>query len=344
MKKCYVSSLHDGARVDDIFLICDKSLRQARNGSLFIRAVLRDRTGAIDAVKWDATEAAYAELPVNDFVHVRGMVSRHDGRPQVTVDSFRRCVEKPDPSDFLPRCGQDIDVMLAEMREIIESVREPRLKALLDHFFQNEEFVARFSTAPAAQKIHHAYIGGLLEHTLSVAKMCDFAARHYGNVDRDLLVAAAVLHDVGKIEEFCWDKSIGYSTSGHLIGHIVAGATMVKEAMDRIGGFEPLVKMMVIHMILSHHGEKEFGSPKRPKSIESIILHYLEDLDAKVNTFQQAVGDGEIESEADLWTDRHWVFGRPLFRGMPKSHSTDQDAGRASEGSVHEDYDPFAED
>jgi 3'-5' exoribonuclease len=176
-----------------------------------------------------------------------------------------------------------------------------------------------------------------------VAKTCDFISSHYQGIDRDLLVTGAILHDVGKIEEFRWDTTIKYSDSGHLIGHIVSGAAMISAAMDQIDGFHPLLKMMVIHIILSHHGQKEFGSPKRPKSLESIILHHVEDLDAKVNTFQLAVGKDKPSDPSDIWTERNWVYDRPLFKGFPDSIKGSSGTD-SLDGLLDLDYDPFAEE
>lgn len=344
MKNSYVSGLYDGAHVDDVFLISSKVLRQARNGTMYIRMELRDCTGGIDAFKWDASDDAYADLPDGDFIHVRGLVGRRDGKLQLNLDSIRRFNGKVDPADFLPRADRDIDDMLKELRDIILSIANPQLKSLLDYFFSDEDFVSRFSTAPAAQRIHHAYIGGLLEHTLSSAKMCDALCPQFPTVDRDLLLTAAILHDAGKIEEFRWDKSIGYSTCGHLIGHIVSGAMMISDAIDAVGGFHSLLKMTVVHMILAHHGEREYGSPKRPKCIEGIILHELEDMDAKINTFKQAVAGAEIEGESDIWTDKHWLFDRPLLRGLPKSVMgyTQEDLNPLD--ALIDEYNPFAEE
>ena len=318
MKSHYVSDLRPGIRVDDVFLICSKSLAEARNGSSYIRLKLGDRTGTVDAFKWDASEKIYAELPDDDFVQVLGTVKAHDGKLQIVVDSFHPCTDKVDLSDFLPSSERDAREMLEEMRRIIESVRHSHLRALIDHFMDDEKFLSRFSTAPAAQKIHHACLGGLLEHSLSVAKMCDMVSSHYRGINRDLLITGALLHDIGKVEEFCWDGAIRYSNSGHFIGHVVGGTMMVEKAAESIPGFDPLLKLLITHVILAHHGQRDFGSPKRPKCVEALILHYLEDMDAKVNAFQQAIAGGLHEDEAEFWTERHWLFDRPLFKGLPR--------------------------
>jgi len=344
MKNYYVSNLHDGARIDDIFLIHSKSLAYTQDGSPFIRLKLGDRTGTIDAIKWDVSEAACDGLANDEYIRVRGVVTTYNGRLQIKIDTFRPYKDKVDPADFLPRSEKDIDEMLEEFNKILASVEHPHLKALLDYFFKDQEFLSRFSTAPAAQKIHHAYIGGLLEHSLSVAKLCELAAAHFPGIDRDLLITGAVLHDIGKIEEFCWDKSIKYSDVGHLIGHVVIGAQMVKEAADKIDGFHPLLKSMMVHIILSHHGEKEWGAVKRPKSLEAIVLHILENLDAKVNTFHQAIGKDASANGSELFTEKHWLLGRPLFKGFPSDVLNPNGSQIILDDILELDYDPFDDD
>lgn len=343
MKNWYVSGLQDGTRVDDVFLVVAKSMGYTHDGSPFMRLKLSDRTGVIDAIKWDVSEDTGYEVSNDQFLKIRGVVTTYNGKQQVKIDSFRPYNDKIDPTDFLPRAERDIEEMLAELMKFVRAVEHPQLKALLDYFFSDQNFLSRYSSAPAAQKIHHAYIGGLLEHSLSVAVLCDFVASHYSGIDKDLLMTGAILHDIGKIEEFCWDKSIRYSDAGHLVGHVVGGATMIGNAIDNIKDFQPLLKLVLIHMILSHHGQKDWGSPKRPKCLESIILHYVEDLDAKVNTFQLAAGKGEPVDEKNLWTERHWVFDRPLFKGLPRS-TTDSSSEASFTNDDESDYDPFADE
>jgi len=320
MKNTYVENLRDGSRIEDVFLISSKSIGRTQDGSAFVRLKLIDRTGSIDAIKWDAPDALCTCIGVDDYVSVRGVVGKYKDKMQLVLDSVRKHCEKIDPADFLPRCPRDIGQMFGDLKEIIATIREPQLRALMDSLFGNSEFIERFTSAPAALKIHHAYIGGLLEHSLSVAQLCDMVAGHYPEANRDLLITAAILHDIGKIDEFSWSRSIKYSDSGHLVGHLVSGAMTVDEAVEKIPGFHPLLRMVLTHMILSHHGEKEFGSPKRPKSLESLILHRVEDLDAKVKTFVEAVAPPNGQQEtAEMWTERHWLMERPLLRGLPDS-------------------------
>lgn len=339
MKSCFVSELSEGARVDDVFLVCSKSLAEARNGSMYIRLQLSDRTGVIDGFKWDASDSMYERLPRDEFIQIRGAVRGYNGKLQIDIESFRQCGCKIDPSDFIARCPRDIDEMLSEMKSIIATVAHPQLRALLDYFFKDEAFLAKFSTAPAAIKIHHAYIGGLLEHSLSVAQMCQDVAARYPEIDRELLITGALLHDIGKTEELGWSTAIKYTDSGHFLGHIVAGTLILDKAISSIPGFDPLLKLVMEHMVVSHHGQKEWGSPKRPKSLESMVLHFVEDMDAKINTVRQAIGKTAAD-DPNRWTDRHWVFDRPLFTGMPTGVPPQP---RTLE-SLLEDSDPFEDD
>ncbi|MDO8587280.1 MAG: HD domain-containing protein [Armatimonadota bacterium] len=345
MKTFYVEKLHDGARIEDIFIISGKSIGRTQEGAPFVRLKLTDRTGSIDAIKWDAPEAVCSGLAIDDYVHARGVVSKYKEKLQIVLDNVRKHGDRVDPTDFLPRCPKDTRQMMADLRTVIGTVQHPQLKTLLEHFFNDAAFVERFATAPAAQRIHHAYIGGLLEHSLSVAQLCNLVAGHYPEANRDLLVTAAILHDIGKIDEFSWSRSIRYTDSGHLVGHLVSGAMTVDEAAGKIADFHPFLRMILIHMILSHHGEKEFGSPKRPKSLESLILHRVEDLDAKVKTFGEAVSANGQSSDTDMWTEKHWLFERPLLRGLPEAvigkSAADEEELPAGPGQAQ--FDSFAE-
>ncbi len=342
MKNCYISELCEGARIDDVFLVTSKSLAEARNGSMYIRLQLSDRTGAIDAFKWDASDDLYGKLKRDDFIQVRGAVRGYNGKLQIDIDSFRASSVKVDAADFLPRCARDVDEMLAEMRLLIDATQHPQLRALLESIFKDKDFLTKFSNAPAAMKIHHAYIGGLLEHSLTVAKMCEAICAQYPGVERDLLVTGALLHDIGKTDEFSWNASIKYTDSGHFLGHIVSGTMMLDRAIENIPGFDPLLKLVIEHLIVSHHGQKEYGSPKRPKSLEGVILHFVDDLDAKINTFTGAVKP-KPEEDAGHWTERHWVFDRPLFRGLPQQLNP-AEAAPVSLESLFSEYDPFEDD
>jgi 3'-5' exoribonuclease len=316
LKTCYIADLHDGDTIDDVFLICSKSFSMSQNGTQYARIRLADKSGQIEAMHWDASENAYAGIAIDDHVLVRGQVSSYREKLQIRIDSLRKFNEKIDPADFLPVCPRDRGEMRAEFISLIDTIQHKHLSNLLKVFFADELFLETFCSAPAASRNHHAYIGGLLEHSLSVARFCDSISTQYPAANRDLMVTAALLHDIGKMEELSWTRSIRYTDCGQLLGHIMIGASLVEHAAEKIPDFHPMLKMMLVHMILSHHGELEYGSPKRPKSLEAILLHYADDVDAKVNAFQQAVSATE---ESNPWTERHWMFDRPLFKGLPGS-------------------------
>ncbi len=339
MKSIYVSDLKNGTQVDGVFLVSSKKVDCTKGGSPYMRLKLTDRTGTVEAVKWDADESELSSVDNGQFVHIWGVVGSYKESLQVKIDSLRLHTDKVDPADYLPQTERDTHEMLSALRSIVATVEHPQLKALLDYFFTDNKFVSKFSTAPAAQKIHHGYIGGLLEHTLSVAQLCSFAAEHFPGVDRSLLITGAILHDVGKIEEFNWDAIIKYADNGHLIGHVVGGAAMVDKAISTIDDFDPLLRQVVLHIILSHHGQKEYGAPKRPKVLEAIIIHFLEDLDAKVNIFQRVVNSETSKRSSSIWTERDWVFDRPLFKGLP---TAEENTGESRlEVLLDSDYDPF---
>lgn len=341
MKTCYISNLRDGDLIDDVFLICSKSFSMTQNGAQYARIRLADRSGQIEAMHWDAGDSAYAGIAVDDYVQVRGQVSMYRDKLQIRIDSLRKYNDNVDPADFLPVCPKDRIKLRQELMKKVESVEHPHLRKLLSMFFDDEKFVEVFCAAPAASKVHHAYIGGLLEHAVSVAELCDVICGCRPEINRDLLITGALLHDMGKTEELSWSRSIKYTDNGQLLGHIMIGASMVEHAAEKIADFHPMLKMLLVHMILSHHGETEYGSPKRPKCLEALVLHFVDDIDAKINSFQQAVSS--IENNGS-WTERNWVFDRPLFKGLPNtiiSQLTVSTAEEEKAGGDGEEFDPF---
>jgi len=221
-----------------------------------------------------------------------------------------------EPSDYLPLSKYDIGEMFSELLAIIETVESPHLKELLRNFMSDEKTAELFRKVPAAKGLHHVYVGGLLEHTLSVTRLIDKTAGHYPGVDRDLLIAGAIIHDIGKTKELTCDGIIEYTDEGRLIGHIVIGLEMLNSQIASIKGFPPQLAVGLRHLVLSHHGMLEFGSPKRPKTIEAVILHQIDDLDAKVNAFREFI-DNSPEDDSD-WTPYHRLFDRFIYKGGPK--------------------------
>lgn len=338
MKNTLVRDLRPPMRVHDVFLVVEKKTAATRDGRPYVHLVLRDRTGTIRAVKWDADLQAFESIETGDYVEVRGDVSTHQDTPQIKIEAIRKHTDAVDPLDFLPQSSKDADQMMAEIFRLVESVQNPMLARLLRAFFDDQELVVRFKSAPAALKVHHAYLGGLLEHTLSVTQLCDMVSRHYPQLDRDLLVSGALLHDIGKIEEMSWTTAIQLTDSGNFVGHVVAGAMSVDRVISAIPGFDPSLRMKVLHLLLSHHGKREFGAPVLPGMRESLVLHYVEDMDAKVKMFDEAVAEGGDEP----WTAFHNKFERHLYRGR-----REEPGGAPAEildSDEDADYDPFADE
>lgn len=344
MKSVYVSDLHDGDSVDELFLVVSKSTGATRAGAPFIKCNLSDKTGAIQAVKWDATPEEIESFSEADYIKVRGKVGSFNGQPQLRIDSFYKYIDEVDSSDFLPVTHYSTDEMLTEFRRLIDKVKNPQLRQLLACFFDDERTMHSFKEAPAAIRVHHAYLGGLLEHTLNVVKTCDLLSTIYTDVDRDILLTAASLHDIGKLQEYDWSSAFRFTDTGHFVGHVVGGAMMVKEAADSIEGFDPLLNLAMQHAILSHHGLKEYGSPKQPKSLEAMIVHFADELDADAAMYHNALADASNDNDSSLFTKKHFFLDRPLFKGMPQPDDASNKEFDSDLFSAERGIDPFADD
>lgn len=316
MGKVFVTDLIEGEAVTSFFLAKQIQVRQRRSGEPYLSLVLGDRTGEVAAVMWEGVEEASKELTDGDIVKVQGLLGSYQRERQLTITRLRKAApEEIVPEDYLPRSVQDPAALLARLREAVDGMREPHLKRLLHDLLADEAFMAAFSAAPAAKSIHHAVLGGLLEHTVSVVGLCRLLADYYPVVDRDLLLAAAMLHDVGKVRELTWDRVFDYTDAGRLLGHITLGALLVEERIRTIPDFPEDVAQRLLHCILSHHGELEWGSPRRPKTLEALVLHYAEDLDGKVNSFL-SFAQSHPDPQRPGWTqfnkalDRYLYFGR----------------------------------
>ena len=313
MKNQFISEIKVGDFVDDIFVLSEKILAQKRDGNNFLNVTLSDKTGTIKGVVWDNVDQISAGVASGDFVHIKGNVNEYRGAFQLVIKKMEACsVEVVDPSDFLPTTRRDIGSMFERLLKLTASIETAYLKKLIETFWNDKEFVSKFKTAPAAKKMHHAYIGGLLEHTLSMASLADKIAGHYSGVNRDLLLAGAVLHDIGKIKEYEYEFSIDYSDEGRLLSHIVMGIEMIDEKLPEIEDFPKDQMFLLKHMIVSHHGTREFGSPEPPKTIEAVILNYLDEIDSKVKGIRDFIS---TEDPNETWTSFHRVLGRHFYKG-----------------------------
>jgi 3'-5' exoribonuclease len=311
-KNAWIGDLSEGTSVDDLFLLDECDLRRARNGATYLSLVLSDRTGRVAGVKWDSREEEARSVVPGDPVRVKGFVEAYKGQRQIVVRQIAAVPRsETELEDFLPASSRDPEAMLAELRQLLGEVRTPPLLALAEAFLADERFVEAFRRAPAAAKLHHAYLGGLLEHTLGVARATVAVAGLYPALDRDLLLVGAFLHDVGKTEELAAEKTLAYTDRGKLLGHISIGAGMVGAKAAGIEGFPPELLDRLLHMVLSHHGRLEFGSPRLPMTAEALVLHLLDDLDAKVRAVE-SLREGERKGN---WSDYIQGFERAFFLG-----------------------------
>lgn len=313
MKKRFITDIKAGDVVDDVFVLAEKILSQKRDGNNFLNVTLSDKTGTLKGVVWDNVDQIAAAVTSGDFVSIRGTVGEYKGTLQLVVKAMDVCThEAVDPSDFLPATSRDIDGMFERLVTITASLTTPYLKKLFDAFWKDEGFVRKFKTAPAAKKMHHAYIGGLLEHTLSMTSLADKVAGHYSGIDRDLLISGAVLHDIGKTDEFEYQFKIDYTDEGRLLNHIVIGLKMVDEKLSGIEDFPEDQILLLKHMMVSHHGAREFGSPEPPKTIEAVLLNYIDEIDSKVNGIRDFMAS---EDPNETWTSYHRLLERHFYKG-----------------------------
>jgi 3'-5' exoribonuclease len=315
MKSPFVSELEAGKVATGTFLVQGKEIRQKKTGEPYLSLLLGDRTGDVDAKMWDNVAEVMNAFEADDFVRVKGLLQIYNNRPQFTIHKLQRVEESSvELADFLPASARDPREMLVELWEIVASIGNPHLRALLELILGDEEILRRYAKAPAAKFIHHAYLGGLLEHVLSLCRMCRLAAGHYQGVDGDLLLAGAILHDIGKIYELSYDRGFGYSSEGQLLGHIVIGVRLIEEKLRELPGFPPKLRTLVEHLVLSHHGALEFGSPKVPLYPEALLLHYLDDLDAKMECMRALIhNDRQVEGH---WTPYNPQLERVVLKKL----------------------------
>jgi len=314
MKEIFAKDLKENDTFDTFFLVSSKNMSAGKTGKSYIAVGLMDKTGSIEGRVWDNAEHFAGLFNAEDFVRVKGSVSAYMGRLQVKVTSIGRIDDTDvDVKDFLPTARRPLDEMFEELMHIAGAMKDRFLKQLVLDMFSDREIADDYRHAPAAKGMHHVYIGGLLDHSLSICKLIDSIRGHYEGVNWDLITTGAILHDLGKTRELSYSRAFGYTDEGRLLGHITIGVEMIDDKMRKIEDFPAELAMLVKHMILSHHGVYEYGSPKRPKTVEATILSYLDDLDAKVNSLQSLI---ESEAESDSrWTGYHRLYERYIYKG-----------------------------
>lgn len=285
----FIRELKEGEKVFDIYLCKQKTSAVTKNGKPYETATLQDKTGTIEAKIWDPNNAGIGDFEAMDYVEVYGDVNSFQGALQLNVKRTRCAKEgEYEPKNYLPVSAYNIEEMYGEVLQYIKELGNPHLKALCRKIFvEDKEFVRKFKASSAAKTVHHGFVGGLLEHTLSVAKLCEFYCTRYKKLNKDLLIAAALCHDIGKVRELSAFPMNDYTDDGNFLGHIVIGTEMVGEKIREIEGFPERLSAELKHCIISHHGEFEFGSPKKPAIIEAVALNFADNTDAKMETFTE---------------------------------------------------------
>jgi len=316
-KDTYIQNIKQGEKIASLFLVGEKNMAHSQKGSAYLNVRLKDKTGEVDAKVWDNAVEVDKLFKKGDIVYIEGRVQIYRNALQVSIVNLQPCGPGDfNPSDFLPVSKLDTDAMFKDLLVYVDNIKTEPIRALLNAFFRDEITAERFRRAPAAKGFHHIYLGGLLEHTLSVVRLLDHAADHYPQLNRDLLLAGGMLHDIGKIYEFSYESLIEYSDEGRMIGHLVMGVEMINKKIEAIADFPSQLALELRHIILSHHGEFEFGSPKRPKTREALIIHFMDDMDAKLNAFDSFVAADSTGNDSD-WTSFNRFFERYLYKGKP---------------------------
>lgn len=313
-----IKDLQDNSNIEGTYLVKFKAVFTGKTGKPYLNMVLVDQTGEIAAKVWDSVQEISDLFVQNDFVKIRGRVSSYQSRLQLVITQLKRLDESEvNIADFLPVSSKDIEEMYAEIKLHAAEIEDKHLSRLCTAVLNDEEISQKFKRAPAAKGMHHVFVGGVLEHTLSVLNLSSAVIEHYrkegyAEINRSLIIAGAILHDIGKLWELEYERSFDYTDEGRLIGHITIGTEMVVDFIRDIPDFPPRLEMLLKHMMLSHHGLYEYGSPKRPKTLEAMILHYLDDLDSKINSISSQISkDAEIDGN---WTTYHRLYDRFIYK------------------------------
>jgi 3'-5' exoribonuclease len=314
MKEFFISecSRQENKVITSSFVVASKQVKAKKNGEPYLALILADRTGQIEAKMWDNVDEFILGFEQDDFLKIKGLINKYKNRFQLTIHKLRRMAEAEiDFTDYLPKTTKDIGELWRTLTEFVASFQNPHLKSLVELFMADADIAERYRNAPAAKTLHHAYIGGLLDHVVSLFRSCDLMCRNYPQVNRDLLLTGAFLHDIGKIQELTYNRAFSYTTRGQLLGHMVIELEMLQAKLEQLPGFPAELKTLLEHMIISHHGQYEFGSPKLPMFPEALLLHYLDDLDSKMEAMR-----AHFEREAELegpWTSYNASLGRPVL-------------------------------
>lgn len=313
MTRQYVADIKDRDPVKGVFLVKEKIMAMAKNGKPYMNLRFMDKSGEVDAKLWDNTDVLDKLFDKNDFVRVRGKASVYMNKMQVVVAEISRVPdEEVSLADFLPESPRSIGEMRQELRDAVGALANSHLRGLMEAFLADEPLMDQYCKAPAAKGMHHVYLGGLLEHSLALVRLIRAIVPLYEGINEELLVVGALLHDVGKVYEMSYERAFDYTDAGKLLGHITIGVELVEDKIRQVDGFPRELALLLKHMLLSHHGQYEFGSPKRPKTVEATILNYLDDMDSKINGIRTHIAKEAASSSR--WTAHHRLYDRYFFK------------------------------
>jgi 3'-5' exoribonuclease len=298
MKEFFISECaqQENKIITSTFVVVSKQVKPKKTGEPYLALTVGDRTGQLEAKMWDNVEDAIDAFEQDDFLKIKGLINKYKNRFQLTIHKVRRLGDSEiDFADYLPKTSKNIDELWQTLNEFILSIGNPHLRTLIQSFLADPDIAQAYRNAPAAKTLHHAYIGGLLDHVVSLFRSCDLVCRNYPQINRDLLLSGAFLHDIGKIHELTYNRSFSYTTRGQLLGHMIIELEMLKEKVKAFPDFPPELQTLLEHLIITHHGQYEFGSPKLPMFPEALMLHYMDDLDSKMEAMR-----AHFEREADL--------------------------------------------
>lgn len=294
------------------FVVTTKQVKPKKSGEPYLALTLADRCGQIEAKMWDNVDDAIDAFEQDDFLKIKGLLNKYKNRFQLTIHKLRKLGDSEvDFADYLPKTTKNVDELWSTLSDFVDSFQDPNLKALVRSFMNDKEIAEAYRNAPAAKTLHHAYIGGLLDHVVSLCRSCDLICRNYPQINRDLLLTGAFLHDIGKIHELSYSRSFSYTSRGQLLGHMIIELEMLQAKISQIPNFPDEMKTLLEHLVISHHGEYEFGSPKLPMFPEALLLHYLDDLDSKMESMR-AHFERELENDSS-WTSYNASLGRTLL-------------------------------
>jgi 3'-5' exoribonuclease len=348
MKDFYICDCarHENKIVTSTFVVVAKQIKPKKTGEPYLALTLGDRSGQLEAKMWDNVEEVLEAFEQDDFLKVKGLINKYKQRFQLTIHKLRKLGDSEiEFADYLPKTTKDIDELWRTLSDFVSGFQNQYLKTLVQAFMADPEIAAAYRNAPAAKTLHHAYIGGLLDHVVSLFRSCDLISRNYPRINRDLLLTGAFLHDIGKIHELTYNRSFSYTTKGQLLGHLIIELEMLQAKLIQVPGFPEELKTLVEHLIISHHGQYDFGSPKLPMFPEALMLHYLDDLDSKMEAMR-----AHFERESTLdgpWTSYNASLGRPLLNTekflAPKKPATAEEPASEPVSDHHESQAASAE-